>query len=220
MTSIDNNFNDTEGTNFLLMINSKKITPAIRNSLLTFGKGWSPLSVMYDIISMGDGQLLQTINRLAEELSSSECRRLAYLCESPGSVSSGPDVREMLRARLSQGEVNHLYLVELMFRLGRFDLLRKVLLVDKQDVERILGHLKGVSEYRLEIFTCNLKQMQGTIFVMVLFRRHSFSIFNFFSLFLCLSLYPRYLMDDLSEDMGSEDLQADRKSTRLNSSHL
>ncbi|XP_046902982.1 CASP8 and FADD-like apoptosis regulator [Hypomesus transpacificus] len=120
---------------------------------------------MYDIISMGDGQLLQTINRLAEELSSSECRRLAYLCESPGSVSSGPDVREMLRARLSQGEVNHLYLVELMFRLGRFDLLRKVLLVDKQDVERILGHLKGVSEYR-------------------------------------------YLMDDLSEDMGSEDLQA------------
>lgn len=113
---------------------------------------------------MANEQLLQIINRLAEELNSSECRRLVYLCGSLDSVTV-PDVREMLRTRLSQDDVDHLYLVELMFRLRRFDLLRKVFSINKEDVERILGHQKVVPDYRS-------------------------------------------LMDDLSEDMGTEDLKA------------
>lgn len=104
--------------------------------------------------------------RICEDLSSGECRRLLYLCGSQDTDSSGSDhVREVLTSWLSRGQVDQLYLVELLFRLRRFDLLKKVFHVSKQEVEGILGQNRALSEYRV-------------------------------------------LMSDVSEDMGTEDLES------------
>ncbi|XP_041724526.2 CASP8 and FADD-like apoptosis regulator [Coregonus clupeaformis] len=115
---------------------------------------------------MANGQLCQMISRICEDLSSGECRRLLYLCGSLDTDSCGSDhVREVLTSWLSRGRVDHLYLVELLFRLRCFDLLKKLFHISKQEVEGILGQDRALSEYRV-------------------------------------------LMSDVSEDMGTEDLES------------
>ncbi|KAK6315531.1 hypothetical protein J4Q44_G00150600 [Coregonus suidteri] len=115
---------------------------------------------------MANGQLCQMISRICEDLSSGECRRLLYLCGSLDTDSCGSDnVREVLTSWLSRGRVDHLHLVELLFRLRCFDLLKKLFHISKQEVEGILGQDRALSEYRV-------------------------------------------LMSDVSEDMGTEDLES------------
>ncbi|XP_042162849.1 CASP8 and FADD-like apoptosis regulator isoform X1 [Oncorhynchus tshawytscha] len=116
--------------------------------------------------SMANGELYQMINRICEDLSSGECRRLLYLCGSLDTDRCGSDhVREVLNSWLSRGQVDQLYLVELLFRLRRFDLLKKEFHISKQEVDGILGQNQALSEYRV-------------------------------------------LMSDVSEDMGTEDLES------------
>ncbi|CAB1346832.1 unnamed protein product [Coregonus sp. 'balchen'] len=100
--------------------------------------------------SMANGQLCQMISRICEDLSSGECRRLLYLCGSLDTDSCGSDnVREVLTSWLSRGRVDHLHLVELLFRLSCFDLLKKLFHISKQEVEGILGQDRALSEYRV-----------------------------------------------------------------------
>lgn len=97
---------------------------------------------------MANVQLLQMVNGIAEELSADDRSRLCYLCGvlDPDSCVAG--VRDMLKSRLSQGQADHLFLVELLFRLKRFDVLKKVFRINKQDIASILGPRQAVSEYR------------------------------------------------------------------------
>ncbi|XP_064833058.1 CASP8 and FADD-like apoptosis regulator isoform X4 [Oncorhynchus masou masou] len=100
--------------------------------------------------SMANGQLYQMINRICEDLSSGECRRLLYLCGSLDTDRCGSGhVREVLNSWLSRGQVDQLYLVELLFRLRRFDLLKKEFHISKQEVDGILGQNRALSEYRV-----------------------------------------------------------------------
>ncbi|XP_036396955.1 CASP8 and FADD-like apoptosis regulator [Megalops cyprinoides] len=98
---------------------------------------------------MADGQLCQTINRIAEELSLDESRRLVYLCGDLAAHCCVGDVKGTLKSLMSHGEVDQMFLLELMFRMGRFDILKKVLRANKKDVEGMLGTGCVVSEYRV-----------------------------------------------------------------------
>ncbi|KAF7658005.1 hypothetical protein LDENG_00019280 [Lucifuga dentata] len=108
--------------------------------------------------------LLQTVSTVAEALSSSECRRLSYLCGSLDTDESVASVKEMLNSKVMNSEMDDLFLLELMFELRRFDLLKKVFETSRDEVERTLRHRQVLSRFRV-------------------------------------------LMDNLSEDMASEDVR-------------
>ncbi|XP_066543410.1 CASP8 and FADD-like apoptosis regulator isoform X2 [Amia ocellicauda] len=97
--------------------------------------------------AMADLQLSLTINHIAEELNSDECKMLLYLCSDM--ESSIEDVKDMLKSLMKRGEVDQIFLLELMYRIKRFDLLKKVFRSTKKEVEGILGHKCVVSEYRV-----------------------------------------------------------------------
>ncbi|KAJ8350043.1 hypothetical protein SKAU_G00251730 [Synaphobranchus kaupii] len=99
--------------------------------------------------AMADGQLSQTINRISEELSLDECRRLLYLCGDLGPHCCVEDVRRMLKSKMNSREVDQMLLLELMLRMRRFDILKKVLKTNRQEAEGMLGKGHTVSEYRV-----------------------------------------------------------------------
>lgn len=79
---------------------------------------------------------LLAINEIAEALSSNERSRLFYLCENLDTDHSVACMKEMLRSKVTQHQNAHLFLAELMWRLGRLDILRKVCKVNRDDLER------------------------------------------------------------------------------------
>uniref|UniRef100_A0A3Q0QXC1 CASP8 and FADD-like apoptosis regulator n=1 Tax=Amphilophus citrinellus TaxID=61819 RepID=A0A3Q0QXC1_AMPCI len=80
---------------------------------------------------------LQAINEIAESLSSCERRTLFYLCENLGTDHSAVRMKEMLKSKVMGHQNAHLFLAELMWRLGRLDILKKVCKVSRDDLERI-----------------------------------------------------------------------------------
>lgn len=100
-------------------------------------------------MALENGQLLHMINEIAGSLSSSESRRLFYLCGSLDADGSVTGVKEMLKCHLMKGQVDDLFLEELMFCLKRFDILRKVLGTSKDVVERTLRQRHVLSRYRI-----------------------------------------------------------------------
>ncbi|KAM3861937.1 CASP8 and FADD-like apoptosis regulator [Diretmus argenteus] len=91
--------------------------------------------------------LLHVMNEMAGSLTSDECRRLSYLCGSPDSDSSVAGVKELLRTQLMRRQTGDLFLVELMFVLRRFDILRKVLGTSRDEAERSLAQRHVLSRY-------------------------------------------------------------------------
>ncbi|KAG7330859.1 hypothetical protein KOW79_004828 [Hemibagrus wyckioides] len=110
-------------------------------------------------------QHLHTINRIVEELSPEECKRLRYLCREHYSERCATNIKEMLRSCMDQMHTAQPFLIELMLRMRRYDLLSEVLGISKSEAEQRLKNGHALSDYRV-------------------------------------------LMADLSEDVGSEDLQS------------
>ncbi|XP_056145366.1 CASP8 and FADD-like apoptosis regulator [Lampris incognitus] len=102
-------------------------------------------------MALAEVHLLRTINELAGALDSDECRRLLYLCGSLDSDSSVAHVEEMLRSQLIRGEINYLFLIELLSELRRFDILKKMFRTSKDEVERTLRNRHVLSRYRVLI---------------------------------------------------------------------
>ncbi|KAL0985694.1 hypothetical protein UPYG_G00160620 [Umbra pygmaea] len=98
---------------------------------------------------MANSQLHQMISRICEELNYVECQKLLYLCEAPETDSCTSDMRQVLLSWLGRQQVRPVYLVELLFTLRRFDLLKRVFHMNKQEVEAILSKSRAVSEYRV-----------------------------------------------------------------------
>lgn len=141
-----------------------------------------------------DQRLFQAINQIAEALSSCERRRLFYLCEDdtvtdPTVVST----KEMLKRKVMHLDTSHQLLVELMWHLRRFDILRKVFHTSRDEVERTLAHRKVLSRFRYLI-------NHQSVTTYLLFRKQYiyllFSYFNF-----------RILMAHLSEEVTEEELR-------------
>ncbi|KAK1165553.1 CASP8 and FADD-like apoptosis regulator isoform X1 [Acipenser oxyrinchus oxyrinchus] len=99
---------------------------------------------------MAEGQLSLTINRIYEELSNDESQMLIYLCSDLDGGCSKQDVKEILKSQIKSGVVDHLVLAELLYRIKRFDLLKKILCSNKKQVEALLGSRRcTVSAYRV-----------------------------------------------------------------------
>ncbi|TTS97988.1 CASP8 and FADD-like apoptosis regulator [Bagarius yarrelli] len=90
-------------------------------------------------------QLLHTINRIVENLSPEECRSLSYLCGAQRTTS----VKEMLQSFMVQTNKDQLFLMELMLRIRRYDLLSTVLGINKTEAEQLLKNNRVLSDYRV-----------------------------------------------------------------------
>ncbi|XP_023284372.1 CASP8 and FADD-like apoptosis regulator [Seriola lalandi dorsalis] len=96
-----------------------------------------------------DQQELQAINQIAEALSSSERRRLLYLCECPQTENSIVCVKEMLKFKVMGHDRGRAFLAELLLQLRRFDILRKVIGVSKHEVERNVQYQQNLPRFRV-----------------------------------------------------------------------
>ncbi|KAI5615429.1 CASP8 and FADD-like apoptosis regulator a, partial [Silurus asotus] len=108
---------------------------------------------------------LRSIHRIAEELNPEECKRLTYLCREFHTERSSASVKEMLQSCIVRMNTNQIFLMELMLRMKRYDLLSELLGISKSEAERLLENSHKISDYRV-------------------------------------------LMADLSEDVGSDDLES------------
>lgn len=80
---------------------------------------------------------LQAINQITEALGSEERRTALYLCGDLDPDDSVAGMRETLTRKVMQHDQGgHLLLRELMVKLRRFDILRRVLNSSREEVER------------------------------------------------------------------------------------
>ncbi|KAL7882236.1 hypothetical protein AOLI_G00090850 [Acnodon oligacanthus] len=93
--------------------------------------------------------LSHIINRIVEELSPEECKRLSYLCGALDADRCAANIREMLQSLMGQVETDYLFLVELMLRMRRYDLLKCVLGTTKAEAEGLLKNSRSLSDYRV-----------------------------------------------------------------------
>ncbi|KAM3608382.1 uncharacterized protein V6R79_024174 [Siganus canaliculatus] len=100
-------------------------------------------------MALQDQHQLQVINEISEALSSTERRRLLYLLESLDMDSSVVCTKEMLKCAIQHHEMGHLLLRELILRLSRFDLLRKVCKTSRDEVERSLSSRQILPKFRV-----------------------------------------------------------------------
>ncbi|TWW80706.1 CASP8 and FADD-like apoptosis regulator [Takifugu flavidus] len=92
---------------------------------------------------------LQTINQVVEELNSSERTKLLYLCGSFETEHSTESLKELLGHKVLHDDTGQLLLGELMVRLRRFDILRKVCKTTRDEVERTLSSRHFVPKFRV-----------------------------------------------------------------------
>ncbi|KAM8749408.1 CASP8 and FADD-like apoptosis regulator [Acanthopagrus schlegelii] len=100
-------------------------------------------------MALRDQQQLQAINQIADSLSSCERRTLFYLCDSLDPDNSEARMKEMLITKVMRHDAGHLLLRELMLRLGRFDILRKVCKTSRDEVERNLTFRQVLPRFRV-----------------------------------------------------------------------
>lgn len=91
---------------------------------------------------------LQTINQVVEELDGSERTRLLYLCESPETDTSAESLKQILGRKVLHQDTGPLLLWELLVRLRRFDILRKVCKTSRDEAERTLSVRHFVPPFR------------------------------------------------------------------------
>lgn len=99
-------------------------------------------------MALPDQHQFQAINQIVEELSTSECRRLFYLCESLDMDDGMVCAKEMLKRKVMCDENGHLLLAELMLHLRRFDILKEVLKTNREQVERALQYRQLLPRFR------------------------------------------------------------------------
>lgn len=102
------------------------------------------------LFDMALPEQLQAINQITEALGSEERRTLLYLCGALDPDDSVSGMREMLTRKVMQhDEGGHLFLRELMVKLRRFDILRRVFKSSKEEVERTRPHTPLLPGFRV-----------------------------------------------------------------------
>ncbi|KAM6934049.1 CASP8 and FADD-like apoptosis regulator [Xenentodon cancila] len=92
---------------------------------------------------------LQEISQIAEALGSGECSKALFLCETLETDNSVNRVKEILSSKVQSHENASLFLCELVWRVGRLDILRKVYKVSVSEVEQRLKNREVLSRYRV-----------------------------------------------------------------------
>ncbi|KAG1949815.1 CASP8 and FADD-like apoptosis regulator a [Pimephales promelas] len=125
---------------------------------------------------MADGFTI-IVNNVTADLNNEECRILRYLCTDLFTNSCVEDLRGALLAfakqrqnQTGQSQAGDALLMELMFRMKRFDVLKKVFGTNRQQVERILQEGRALSDYRVLMADMNenldKEELQSLIFLL------------------------------------------------------
>uniref|UniRef100_A0A8C5EDH1 CASP8 and FADD-like apoptosis regulator n=1 Tax=Gouania willdenowi TaxID=441366 RepID=A0A8C5EDH1_GOUWI len=97
-----------------------------------------------------DHRQLQQISQIAEALSSEERTTLSYLCESTVRDPSPAQVKDLLSLKVvGCDESPQLFLAELLLRLGRYDIMKKVCGVSRDAMESNLKCTQVLSGFRV-----------------------------------------------------------------------
>lgn len=92
----------------------------------------------------------EVIHQIDEALDEDEREMLLFLCRDVVADVSAFNVRDLLDSLNERGKLSHMGLAELLYRVRRFDLLKRILKMDKRAVEAyLLGHPHLVSDYRV-----------------------------------------------------------------------
>ncbi|XP_008257176.1 CASP8 and FADD-like apoptosis regulator isoform X1 [Oryctolagus cuniculus] len=92
----------------------------------------------------------EVIHQVEEALDEDEKETLLFLCRDVTADAVPPNVRELLDVLSEQGKLSVVDLAELLYRVRRFDLLKRILKMDKAAVEAHLHrHPHLVSDYRV-----------------------------------------------------------------------
>ncbi|XP_037704858.1 CASP8 and FADD-like apoptosis regulator isoform X2 [Choloepus didactylus] len=90
------------------------------------------------------------IHQVEEALDEDEKEMLLFLCRDVVADVTSPNVRDLLDILSERGKLSALGLAELLYRVRRFDLLKRLLRMDKVAVEaHLLKHPHLVSDYRV-----------------------------------------------------------------------
>uniref|UniRef100_A0A8C2CHF6 CASP8 and FADD-like apoptosis regulator n=1 Tax=Cyprinus carpio TaxID=7962 RepID=A0A8C2CHF6_CYPCA len=103
--------------------------------------------------------LFHTISQIIDELSTDECKRISYLCGALDMDTFSTDPRGMLQSVLCQMRMDYVFLMELILKIKRYDLLREVLSTNKSfnlDIVFLRVLMADVSE---DMDTENLKSL-------------------------------------------------------------
>lgn len=120
---------------------------------------------------MADG-FSNMVNSVTASLKKEECKTLRYLCTDLFNNICMEDLRGALLAfaKQTQAQAGQALLMELMFRMKRFDILKKVFGTNRQQVEGILKKGAVLSDYRVLMAEVseNLgnKELQSLIFLL------------------------------------------------------
>lgn len=91
---------------------------------------------------------LYYINKIVEALSSSECRKLLFLCDSTSADSSVQSVRETLKLQVTCHDNASQFLAEVIWRMGRYDILKELFTLSRNAVEQTLENRQVLSKFR------------------------------------------------------------------------
>ncbi|NP_001188445.1 CASP8 and FADD-like apoptosis regulator [Oryzias latipes] len=92
---------------------------------------------------------LYYINKIVEALSSSECRKLLFLCDSTSADSSVQSVRETLKLQVTCHDNASQFLAEVIWRMGRYDILKELFTLSRNAVEQTLENRQVLSKFRV-----------------------------------------------------------------------
>lgn len=99
-------------------------------------------------MAVSDKDLLQSISRIAEALSQSERRKVLYLCGNMDTDNSIGCVKETLKCQVRNYETDHVFLVELLLQMRRYDIIKKVFGYSRNQVEKNPNFRKVLPEFR------------------------------------------------------------------------
>ncbi|XP_003925710.1 CASP8 and FADD-like apoptosis regulator isoform X1 [Saimiri boliviensis] len=92
----------------------------------------------------------EVIHQVEEALDTDEKEMLLFLCRDVGIDVVPPNVRDLLDILRERGKLSHTSLAELLYRVRRFDLLKRILKMDRKAVEdHLRKHPHLVSDYRV-----------------------------------------------------------------------
>nr|KAF6494211.1 CASP8 and FADD like apoptosis regulator [Rousettus aegyptiacus] len=92
----------------------------------------------------------EVIHQVEEALDEDEKEMLLYLCRDVAEDVAPLTVRDLLDILSEKGKLSAMGLAELLYRVRRFDLLKRILKMDKMAVEaHLLRHPHLVSDYRV-----------------------------------------------------------------------
>ncbi|XP_004674885.2 PREDICTED: CASP8 and FADD-like apoptosis regulator [Condylura cristata] len=92
----------------------------------------------------------EVLHQVEEALDEEEKEVLLFLCRDIAADAAPPNVRDLLDILSERGKLSVVDLAELLYRVRRFDLLKRILKMDKKTVEaHLLRNPRLVSDYRV-----------------------------------------------------------------------